>query len=126
MAIYTNLPVYKATYSLLLAVSKMLTSLPRDSRYSAGAELRRRLMDIIVMIYRANRTRQKTHIIQTMRETLLEAQVHLRLLCDMRHISERLYTELAEQTAGISRQLAAWERSEREKQSDGHEGVPRT
>ncbi len=123
MAIYTNLPIYKATYSLLLSVTKMLTNVPKDSRYSVGTELRGKLMKIIILVYRANRTRHKVSIIQDMRERLLEVQVYVRLLCDMRHISERKYAELAEQTSDISRQMVAWEKSEREKQSDGQEGV---
>ncbi len=121
MAIYTNLPVYKATYSLLLSTTKMLSDIPRDSRYSIGADLRGKLLAIIVLIYRANRTRQKVPIIGSMRELLLEAQVYLRLLCDLRHLSERRYAALLEQSADISRQLAAWEKSERAKHNDKEE-----
>ncbi len=112
MAIYTNLPIYKASYSLLLEICRMLPNLPRDSRYSIGADLRVRVVGIIILIYRANRTRQKVPLIQDMREALLEAQVYIRLLCDMRHISERQYAGLAGMTADMSRQMSAWERSE--------------
>ena len=58
-------------------------------------------------------------IIMDMRETLLEVQVYIRLLSDMRHISEGRYSMLAEQTVSMAKQLAAWEKSEREKNSDG-------
>lgn len=123
MAIYTNLPVYKASYRLLLDVSRIMRHVSRDNRYTIGQETRRRIMDIIVMIYRANRTRQKAHVIAGMREALLEVQVCIRLLCDMRDISEGQYAALAEQTASMSKQMAAWEKSERERehqrQSDG-------
>lgn len=119
MAIYTDLPLYHAAYSLLLEVNKMMSHLPRDSRYSLGSDLRRSIMDIIILIYRANRNRQKVPLISQMREKLLEVQVYTRLLCDMRHISERLYAVLSEQTAGMSRQMSAWEKNERNRQSDG-------
>lgn len=119
MAIYTNLPVYKASYSLFLEVNRMLVNVPRDSRYSIGNDLRHRVMDIIIKIYRVNRTRDKVLVIENIREHLLEVQVYIRLLCDMKHISENLYIRLAEQTTSISKQLAAWEKSERQKEARG-------
>ena len=112
MAIYTNLPVYKDTYSLLLNLSIMMPRLPRDSRYTIGQELRKTVMDNILLIYRANRVRNKCPLISQMRENVLQTQVYVRLLCDMRQISERKYAELLEQTSSISRQLSAWEKSE--------------
>lgn len=118
MAIYTDLPLYKATYNLLLNVNKAMPHLQRDSRYSIGSDLRRTIMDIIILIYRANKVRQKIGLISQMREKLLEVQVYTRLLCDMRHISQGLYAALTEQTADMSKQMVSWEKSERNKQSD--------
>lgn len=107
MAIYTNLPIYKATYALMLDASRAMRHVSRDNRYTIGQDVRRKIMDIIVMIYRANRTRQKVHIISQMRETLLEIQVCLRLLCDMRDISEGQYAALSERTATVASRVAA-------------------
>lgn len=121
MAIYTNLPIYKASYSLLLEVSKMQKDLSKDSRYTIGQELRERIMHMIILIYRASRSKHKISIIAEMRESLLEAQVYIRLLSDMRNISEGRYAALAEQTSSISKQLVAWERSEREKDKEQRE-----
>lgn len=121
MAIYTNLPIYRASYSLLLDVTRTMTNVPRDCRYTLGQDLRRKLTDIILLIYRANRTRQKVKTISLMRETLLEAQVYIRLMSDMHYISERKYAALAEQTAGMSKQMAMWEKSERMKEKNNGE-----
>ena len=111
MAIYTNLPVYKASYSLMLEVNRLMPNLPRDCRYSMGLEIRQKIMEIIVLIYRANRTREKVAVISKMRETLLEVQVYIRLMSDLKYISERKYVQLIEQTTSMSKQMAAWERS---------------
>ena len=119
MAIYTNLPVYKDTYSLLLNLCMLMPRLPRDSRYTIGQELRKTVMEIILLIYRANRVRSKCAIISQMRESMLQAQVYVRLLCDMRQISEKKYAELLDQSSSISRQLSAWEKSEISKQNNG-------
>lgn len=121
MAIYTQLPVYKLSYALLLDVTRTLAGTARDCRYTLGQDLRQRLMDIIVLIYRANRMRHKVKIISSMRESLLEAQVYIRMMSDMRYISEGKYAALAEQTTVISKQMAAWEKSEREKDRDSGE-----
>lgn len=115
MAIYTNLPIYKDTYSLLLKISAIMTLLPRDSRYTIGQELRKSVMQILILIYRANRIRQKIIHIQQMKEILLEAQVYIRLLSDMKHISEKKYVELIEITTSIAKQMNNWEKSETRK-----------
>lgn len=108
----------------MLSVSRLMPDLPRDCRYTMGQDLRRKLMDVIVLIYRANRTRQKVQIISRMREVLLEAQVYLRLMCDMRYISEGRYLSLTELTESMSKQMAAWEKSEIKKESDERGNPP--
>lgn len=118
MAIYTNLPVYKASYSLLLEINRLMPNLPRDCRYSLGQELRHKIMEIIVLIYRTNRTKKKIFIIAKMREVLLEVQVYIRLMSDLKYISERKYVALMEETTSMSKQMAAWERSEQTKVMD--------
>lgn len=118
MAIYTNLPVYKSTYRLLLSVVRILPDLPRDCRYSMGQKLREKIMDIIIMVYRANRTRRKLPIIMHIREALVEVQVYLRLMCDMRYISDGQYIDIMEQSVEISKQVSAWSRYEKDKNSD--------
>lgn len=112
MAIYYNLPIYKASYQLLLEVTRLLGSIPRIHRYTIGQDVHRKLMDIIVMIYRANKTYDKVTTIAQMRETLLEVQVDLRLLSDLRGISEGQYAQLIDLTAQMSKQMAGWEKSE--------------
>lgn len=119
MAIYTNLPIYKDAYLLLLATSKLMPNLPRDCRYTLGQDTRRKVMELIVLIYRANRTTNKAKIISDMRELLLEAQVYLRLMSDMRYMSEKKYLEFAEHTASMSKQLVAWEKSELQRKQVG-------
>lgn len=114
MALYFDLPVYKSCYSLLVETTRLTPHLPRVCRYTLGQDLRKGVMDILKMIYRANATRNKVPIISRMRETLLEVQLDTRLMCDLKYISEGQYTLFVEQTADISKQLAAWGKSERE------------
>lgn len=119
MAIYTNLPIYKSAYSLMLAFSRIMPDLPRDCRYTLGQEARNKIMKIIVGVYRANRTRHKVPVILKMRETLLEVQVYIRLMCDLKYISEKRYAVFMDITADMSMQMASWEKSESRKSNGG-------
>lgn len=119
MAIYTNLPVYKASYNLMLMLNRLIPTMSRDCRYSLGQDARNKIMEIILFIYRANRTRQKLPFISSMKESLLEVQVYVRLMCDLKYISEKKYMELAELCIDISKQMAAWEKSEINKNAMG-------
>lgn len=119
MAIYTNLPVFKDSYQLLLGFSQIAPNLPRDCRYTLGQELRSRLMEIMVLIYRANSTRAKQPVIARMRQLLVEAQVYLRLMNDLRYMADRHYLRLSEIAVGLSKQMAAWERSARNNNENG-------
>ena len=115
MAIYSNLPVYKDAYALLLMVSRQSPNIPKDSRYTLVQDLKRCLMDILVMIYEANSTTDKEPVIARMRRKMVESQVYLRLLVDMRQVSEAWYATAAAQSASVSKQLAAWQKSVRDR-----------
>lgn len=117
MAIYTNLPVYKASYNLMLTLCRMMPNLPRDCRYSIGQETQRKMMDVIILIYNANRERNKISIIRKIQDAMLEVQVYVRLMNDMKYISEKKYFELIELIVSITKQMSAWERSEKNKKS---------
>lgn len=114
MALYYNLPIYRATYTLLFTLTQILPNLPRDARYSLGMELRKEVTDIIVMIYRANRSYHKMPILQRMREKVVIVQLYLRLMCDMKYIPESKYLSMMEQVSNISKQLVAWAKSVKE------------
>ena len=116
MAIYTNLPVYKASYRLMLSLSRIMPNMPRDCRYSIGQDARQRVMDIIILIYNANREQNKLQSIRKMQELIVEVQVYIRLMNDMRYISEGAYLDFVEQMVSITKQMSAWEKHERIKQ----------
>ena len=121
MAIYTKLPVYKASYSLMLKVSEILQHTPRDCRYTIGQELRNKIMNLILIIYHTNRLKNKADKILEGRDTVLHIQVYIRLMNDMRYISEKRYMDLVEMTSDISKQLSAWEKYERNKIKRGEQ-----
>lgn len=111
MAIYSNLPVYGASYQLMLQIVGLMKHMQRDFRFTLGEKLQRTVLDILVLIYKANKEQAKGEIIAQARERLVETQIYLRLLNDLHQISDKQYVMLAEKTTDISKQLASWERT---------------
>lgn len=111
MAIYTNLPVYEETYQLLLQLVTFSRQMQRDFRYTIGEKLQQTMVDIIVLIFKANKAVAKAVHIAEARERLVEAQVMMRVLNDTRQLSDKQYVQLVERSTSVSKQLASWERS---------------
>ena len=109
MATYNQLPVYKATYDLLLYVYQIGKNVQRDYRYTLGETLKKDLIMILTLIYRANSTRQKVETIIEAREKLVA--VKLQLLHDLKQLSLKNYANASLMTESISKQLSAWQKS---------------
>ena len=59
MAHYQNLPVFKDAYDLLLRVYTVSRTFQRDFRYTIGEDLKKVLMEMMLCLFRANRSRAK-------------------------------------------------------------------
>jgi four helix bundle protein len=114
MAIYENLPVYKASYDLLLELYSVCNNLPRDQRFTIGERLKNRLMDVIVFVYNANLNVDKAEHIKKARECIVEIKLYIRLLHDMKLLSVKRIASLTGKTESISKQLTAWAKSVKE------------
>lgn len=115
MALYSELPVYKAAYGLMLRLVSMSVSWQRDYRYTLGQEVKQELVDLLVLIYRVNSTREKGDVLREAREVMERVKIRVRLLRDLRQIGERPYALLADEMGSISKQLAAWQAKSIEK-----------
>lgn len=54
MAIYTNLPVYEDSYQLLLCLVSFSRNMQRDFRYTLGEQVKDKVVEMMVLIFRAN------------------------------------------------------------------------
>ena len=113
--IYDNLPVYKATYDLLLLVFRMNRNFQRDYRYTLGENVKNELIALLVCIYQANSTAQKMVHLQRAREHVVVVKLQIRLFMDLKQINLKQYATAAEQIESISKQLAAWYKSSERK-----------
>lgn len=108
MALYNELPVYKVSYELLRDVVQFGEHMSRAFRYSMHQQLQQDVLDVIVRIYRANRSKDKLRHIDEARERLVEIEVKIRLLADFHQISSGQYAQLVLKCGMLGKQLAAW------------------
>lgn len=109
--IYDNLPVYKATYDLLLILFHLNRNFQRDYRYTLGENIKNELINVLVCIYKANTTLQKAVILESAREHVVVVKLQFRLLADLKQISIKQYAQVAERIECVSKQLSAWHKS---------------
>ncbi|HRQ59162.1 MAG TPA: hypothetical protein PLN31_17240 [Azoarcus taiwanensis] len=70
MALHTQLPIYRAAYSLLDVITDLSRNMPRDFKTSIGGKLRDEGVEIVTLIFRANVSREKAPHIEALRERL--------------------------------------------------------
>jgi len=63
MATYNNLPVYKASYDLLLEIFVFGKEMQKEYKYTIGENLRTETTTLITNIYRANCSYNKKELI---------------------------------------------------------------
>jgi len=59
VAQYEHLPIYKQTYDLLLRIMTATKNFPREYKYTLGQKLKDEVIELVVLIYRANSVRDK-------------------------------------------------------------------
>ena len=68
MALYSELPVYKATYDLLLGIFRFTKDFGKEYKYTVGESLKKETIELLTLIYRANVKRDKQDVLQEARE----------------------------------------------------------
>jgi len=119
MALYSQLPVYKASYDLLLAIFDFSRHFTREYKYTIGEKLKSETVDMITNIYRANSREDKGPVIRQAREHVEVIRLYMRLLRDLNQISIPKFVDINAQIEVVSRQLTGWEKaSSRKKRTD--------
>lgn len=105
---YDDLPVFKASYDLVLEVFTWSQHMKREYRYSLGEEVKKELVKLIMSVYRANVTKDKEPYIRTARENVEMARLQIRLLRDLGQVPIKHVTKVNLHIDDISKQLTAW------------------
>ena len=84
MAQYNELPVYKATYDLLLAIFQFTKEFSKEYKYTVGESLKKETIELLTLIYRANTRHQKADVLQIAREQIEVIRLLIRVMKDPR------------------------------------------
>jgi hypothetical protein len=108
MALYSELPVFKASYDLLLDVFNLCRHFSKDFKYTIGEKLKNETVDMMICIYRANKRRDKKELLQTAQEHIEVVRLLVRLLKDLQQINLQRFVDMSEKIENVSKQLAGW------------------
>jgi hypothetical protein len=108
---FNELPVYRATYDLLVYVNKTSCHIRRLYRYTVWQDICTGLYDILTLIYRANGSYTKSELLTQACDHITRVKIHLRLLCDMKELPVKHYAFASEKAVSVSKQLTAWRKS---------------
>lgn len=110
MALYSQLPVYKASYDLLVELFRFVKDFGREYKFTLGESIKKEAIAMITNIYRANGSRIKGEPIQAARENAETIRLYVRLCRDLRQINLDKFARLNEYIESVSRQLTAWQK----------------
>lgn len=110
---FNSLPVYGLAYRLTVEATEMASRLERNFRYSLGEDIRQGVKKALLCITLAGKGEDRTENVRAARLSILDVQLSLRLLNDIKILPGSRYVAFLEITEGILKQLSNWERSER-------------
>ncbi len=111
MSLYSNLPVYRDSYDLLVELFRFTKEFSREYKFTLGESLKKETVKMITNIYRANSSLEKRKKkIRLARENLETIRLFLRLLKDLRQVNSEKFVFLNEKIEVVSKQLTGWEK----------------
>ena len=110
MALYYTLPVYKASYQLVIMLFENSDNFAREYKYTIGQELKDEGTALIKNIYRANKATDKSAAIGEAREHVEMIRLFVRLMQDFDQIGLKKFVEINIGIEEVSKQLTAWEK----------------
>ena len=111
MAQYQHLPIYKLTYDILLRTMIATKDFPREYKHTLGQKIKDELMELVILIYRANSAINKQQHIESIMERIQAIQLLMRLSHDMKILSRKHYAALSEMTDSLGKQAQGWLKS---------------
>ncbi|WP_053183585.1 four helix bundle protein [Pseudomonas thivervalensis] len=111
MAMHTELQIYKVSMGLLHMATNLTRNIPRDLKQSLGKRVIDECIDVLMLIARANSTRDKHPHLTSLVEKVQVIEFLMRLFKESRFISVPQHAKAIEVTTSIGKQANAWKRS---------------
>lgn len=111
MAQFQHLPIYRSSYQLLLEASLAIKSFPREYKYTLGQKMREEIIEVIVLVFKANSTKRKKDILDDLISRIQVASLLFRLCHDMKILPLKRYVALSAISDSIGKQATGWKKS---------------
>jgi len=111
--LYNELPVFKASYDLVIELFSFSKKLLRDFKYTIVQDLKRESLDLLTCIYKASKNYNKRIILLEAQEKLFLIRLKIRILKDLKQINLKKFISLNLRVENISKQLVGWEKKSR-------------
>lgn len=108
MAKYDTLPIYKATYDVLLRTMHAISHFPREYKYSLGEKIQNEMIELVISIYKANSNHNKREFLSKMQEQIQLIYLLLRISHDMKLMPTEKYAGIVEMIDEVASQAKGW------------------
>jgi hypothetical protein len=112
MALAEELPVYKASYDLVLVVFNLAKNFSKEFKYTLGENLKNEAIKAVTNIYRANINADKKIYLTSARENIELIRLYVRLLKDLHQITVKQLVYINGYIEIVSKQLTGWYKSQ--------------
>jgi hypothetical protein len=113
MSLHQELPVYKASYDLLIEIFTFTKEFGKDYKYTVGESLKKETIELLTLIFRANSKTDKQIVLQEARERIEVIRLFVRLMKDMHQISVKKFVQVNQKIELVSKQLTGWQKAMR-------------
>ena len=112
MALFSELPVYKLGYDLLLQLYERSASFSREYKFTLGEKLKNEATELLLNIYKANKSsaEEKQLHIENARQNIEVLRLMLRLCKDLKVLGIKAFVFLNIKVEELSKQLASWQK----------------
>jgi len=112
MALFSELPVYKLGYDLLIAIYNKTGTFSREYKYTIGERLKNEILELLINIYKANKSKKENRVqyIENARQHVEVVRLLLRVIKDLKVIGIKGFVALNVQVEELSKQLASWQK----------------
>jgi hypothetical protein len=108
MSKHKELPVYKASYDLMIRMQPIVRHFPREYQYSLGEKMLNEVMELVMCVYEANEKENRVIVLKEMLKKIERLFLMLRMAHDLKLIAMSHYAQLVEMMDDISRQTQGW------------------
>jgi len=111
MGHYTELPVYKAAYDVVLHIFVVVKNFNKEYKYTLGENIKMQASDLILHIFNAVRRTDKNTDLDQSRECIERIRLYFRLAKDLKQVNLKKFIFINDRLENVSKQITGWQRS---------------